>query len=146
MRTVIIRAIRPWSQLNEYEGELDVEVEGLTLTARSVLSGAEAWAELVVGASADVDLWLECLEDAEVLAPPAAVVLVSRGGASYEAVGRVLAADGDNVLLGTRLELRVALNTTAVQPAPGLHVGDVIRVSGQLQIDLDPEPDPEGSA
>jgi hypothetical protein len=144
MKSIVIRAIRPWSQLNEYEGELDVEVEGILLTARTVLSGADAWAGLAIGTTVEVDLWLECLEDAEVLAPPAAVVLASRGGASYEAVGRVLTVAGDNVLLATRIELRVDLNSTSVQPAPVLHAGDVIRVTGQLQIDLDP--DPEGSA
>jgi hypothetical protein len=148
MRTVVIRATRPWSQLNEYEGELDIELDGVTLTGRAVLAGAHAWNEIVLGATVDVDVWLECLADVEILAAPAALALVSLGGASYEAVGRVLSAEGDEVLLATRIELRVDLASTPVQPQSVVQAGDLIRVTGQLQIDLTPErPEaPEGSS
>ena len=143
MSTVVIRAARPWSQLNEYEGELDIELDGVTLTARAVLAGAHAWNEIVLGATVDVEVWLECLADAEILAAPAALALVSTGGASYEAVGRVLRTEGDDVLLATRIELRVDLGSTPVQPQPVVRAGDLIRVTGQLQIDLTPErPEP----
>ena len=43
LKTVTLKALTPWPQFNEYEGEVLLEVGGRELTCHVVLSSAQEW-------------------------------------------------------------------------------------------------------
>jgi hypothetical protein len=149
-RTVTLVAVSPWSQLNDYEGEVEIDLGDRRLHCRVVLPSGQ-WDAVRPGERVIAALWLArsgevALLDAAAAAEPG---LRQLRGVAYEAVGRVEAVDDEQLrldcgaglggagrLLDVDLELTPALRQQ-LHVAPGAQ----LRVVGTLQLDLDPDQD-----
>ncbi len=59
LKTVTLKALTPWPQFNEYEGEVVVEVDGRELTCRVVLSSTQEWKQHRPGERRPTELRLD---------------------------------------------------------------------------------------
>ena len=73
VKTVTLKALTPSPQLNEYEGEVVVEVDGRELTCYVILSSAAEWKQHPVGERLPAELWLDRDRSWEKVKPEAEV-------------------------------------------------------------------------
>jgi len=144
VKTVTLKALTPSPQLNEYEGEVVVEVDGRELTCYAVLSSAAEWHQHPAGERVPADLWLERDRTWEKVEPNAEPYLRQIGGVHYEMVGTVLEIGPEMLLVHAGFPLSVHLVTRGV--APDLAIGDKVHVDGSMMIELNPLSDDDGRA
>ena len=137
LRSVIIVAVSPWSTYNEYEGEVEIDLDGRRLHCRVVLPSGQ-WDTVHPGDRVTAALWLARSGDAA-LVDAADAALRHVRGVDYEAIGRVEHVDDEWLRLDCGMMLDVDLELTG-ELRQRLHVvaGAQLRVVGALQLDLDP--------
>ena len=140
--TFTITRLVPWSDLNEYEGQIDGVIDGYQLCCYVLLPSGEAWRRYNPGDTLEVDLWLERggHRDSIQIDPSAAPALQQLEGVNYQVSGRVTEIDDEMVILESILPLRVDLDTSSAvrHIIPTIREGDLLRVQGVLKIDLEP--------
>jgi hypothetical protein len=144
LKTVTLKALTPWPQFNEYEGEVVVEVDGRELTCHVVLSSAQEWKQHRPGERRPAEVWLDRDRTWEKAEPDAEPYFQHIGGVHYELIGTVLDIRAERLTVDAGFLLSVDLETGAA-PA-GVAVGDKIHVDGSMSIDLDPGSDEAGGA
>jgi hypothetical protein len=142
LKTVTLKALTPWPQFNEYEGEVVVEVDGRELTCHVVLSSADEWKQHKAGERLPAELWLERDRTWEKVQPDAPPLFRQIGGVHYEVVGLVREIGPEMLVVDAGFPLSVHLVTRGTPQ--GLAVGDKIHVDGSMTIELEPEPDDAG--
>ncbi len=142
LKTVTLKALTPWPQFNEYEGEVVVEVDGRELTCHVVLSSADEWKQHKAGDRVPADLWFERDRTWEKVEPGAQPYFRQIGGVHYEMVGTVREIGPEMLMVDAGFPLSVHLVTRP----EGLAVGDRIHVDGSMTIELNPESDDAGGA
>jgi hypothetical protein len=136
LHTVEIVAVSPWSDVNEYEGTVEIAHADRRLHCRVVLPSGQ-WDTVQPGTQVTAALWLARTGDAELV--EAAPALRHLQGVTYEATGRIERVDDEWVRLACGLALDVDLELTgALRQRLALAVGAQLRVVGALQLDLDP--------
>lgn len=135
-----VRAMRQW-EFNDYEGEIEGELDNVLIRAYVVVRSAAEWDQHPPGSVLDVEVWIERSGAVEVLPTDTTPALVERDVAEYDAVGTVEAVDGEEVRLRSVLPLRVDLDLSARtrEAVPTLRADDVVRVRGILKVDIHPE-------
>ena len=96
----------------------------------------EQWDCYPVGATVEVDAWIE--RSGEVQTPPAGgpAELTQVDGSIYDLTGTVTARDGEQLQVQSTLRIRVDLDLSARIRTPQLRIGDLVRVRGMLKVDL----------
>jgi hypothetical protein len=141
MTTFIIQHIRPWSEFNEYEGQLEGFFGDDWLTVYVQIYSAEEWRALVPGNRLEGEVWLERHGVVEVLAGPVAPALTQQRGVNYELIGQVMSIEGEQVQLDSVFPLRVDMDwpVKGREQFPVFGVGDWLKVVGVLRLSLDDE-------
>jgi hypothetical protein len=137
-QTLIVDRVVPWSQYNEYEGQLDGRVDGNAVSCHSIDGG---WDEISPGDVLEIDLRLVRRGDVAIVDAATPDALEQVDGIEYLAVGTVTARDGELVQVDSimALEVDLEINPFPRSAVPDVAVGDRIRVSGTFEADLDPE-------
>jgi hypothetical protein len=134
-QTLIVDRVIPWSQYNEYEGQLDGRIDGHPVSCHSTDGG---WDEIAPGDVLEIDLRLVRRRDVEIVDASTPLALDQIDGIEYVAVGTVTERDGELVRLDSimALEVDLEINPFPQYTVPDVAVGDRIRVSGSFEADL----------
>ena len=140
-RRLTIRALRPWSEFNEYEGEIEGVLDGVPVTTYVVMPSAKHWSRYAADDEVDVDAWLERSGPVVVEDGSDGVAFDQLDGPKYRVRGVVKELDGEQVVLESVLPIRVDLDLGphGRDAIPEVSVGDRISVDGTLKVDLDPD-------
>lgn len=136
--TLRVRDVIRWAHLNDYEGVVRGELDGIPVTCYVLAVTAGHWASYRPGAAVRVDAWLERCGEVETLPQASQTALTQVDRALYDVTGVVTRQDGELVQVDSALPIRVDLDPPARSRLPQLQTGDVIRVRGVLKVDLLP--------
>ena len=133
--TLTIERATPWPQFNEYEGQVEGELDGHRVRAKVFLIG-ESWDDLRPGVVREV--WAKLVRRGEVAivgpAQPAVLTEDTIVGTIRERADETLIVD--SVI---PFEVSLDLDEIAAREVPDVKPGDRIRVRGELEIDFDPD-------
>ncbi|NJL91698.1 MAG: hypothetical protein HC916_19420 [Coleofasciculaceae cyanobacterium SM2_1_6] len=140
---MIIKKLVPWSDLNEYEGQIEGLIDGYKLCCRVIMSGAQEWQEYSPGDIINADIYLVRCGDVTILDESTLPTLHQIADVSYEVKGIVTHVSGDIILLKSSLpfllEVNLDISPHMKYSIPEIQVGNQIFVSGVMCMDLDPE-------
>jgi hypothetical protein len=140
LHTLIIKKLVPWSDYNEYEGEIEGVLDKHDVCCYVLMSSEEEWQTYTSGDNITVGLWLERNGSVTLMKPPTSMALRQVAGVNYEVTGTVTSILEETVLLDSVLPLRVDLDISpdTQHLIPEIHLGDQICVAGILKVDLNP--------
>jgi hypothetical protein len=145
LHNLIIRRLVPWSDFNEYEGEIEGLLDTHEVCCYVLMSSEEEWQAYSPGETKTVNFWLERNGSVTIMEPSNLMTLHQIEGVNYEVIGTVTYVSEETVLLNSVVPMRVDLDldigADLLHEIPEIHVGDQIRVEGILKVDLDPAVD-----
>ena len=140
LHTLTIKELTPWSDYNEYEGEIEGVLGGQDICCYVLMASEEEWQTYTSGDNVTVELWLERNGNITLVDSPTSKTLRQIVGVNYEVTGTVISILEETVLLDSVMPIRVDLDISPCTQSliPEIHVGDQICVSGVLKVGLDP--------
>lgn len=136
-----IEKLTPWSEFNEYEGEIEGVLDGVPITTYVLLPSGRHWARYNPRDTVEVDAWLERTGPVVVEHESNGAAFEQIDGPKYRVRGVVKGIEGEDVLVDSALPIRIELDLSpkAREAMPEIRIGDRIAVDGTLKVDLDPD-------
>lgn len=136
--TLQVRAVKRWSEYNEFEGQIHGELDGVPVVCYLLGMPVELWDTFRPGATLRVEASVERqYGGVEILPDSPAKLEQTDDGVIYDIVGPVVAQDGERLQVDSVLPLRVNLEwAERFGHPPPLRIGDVVRVRGALEVKL----------
>jgi hypothetical protein len=137
-----VREVIRWTDLNEYEGQVHGELDGVPVTCYVLAAPVDQWTSYRPGATLDVDAWVERSGDIETLPDDSPPELTQVDGVIYDVTGVITEQTGDQLQVESILTIRVDLDLGARTEPCTLRIGQLIRARGILKVDLPDEAQP----
>lgn len=136
--TLTIKSVTPWSEYNEYEGQIDGLIDGNPVCCYIFAPNLAAWKQLTPGRTLKVDIWIERTGVFDIVDPTEPSILNQLDGVLYEIIGNILLLNEENVVISSFIPIPVDLDLPVRQdqPFPQLSIGDNVRLKGILKVDL----------
>jgi len=131
-----VREVTRWTDFNEYEGEIQGELDGVPVTAYVLVAPLEQWQRYQPSTTLEVDAWVERTGAVEPLPSGGKPELTRVDGVVYDVAGTIVDQDGEQLHVDSRLPIRIDLDLAAGAERPQLAVGDGVRVRGILKVDI----------
>lgn len=136
-----VRGVTRWTELNEYEGEVQGVLDGVPVHAYVLAAPADQWERYEPSSTLEVEAWVERSGPVEPLPAGSEPALTHVDGVVYDVAGTIVERDGEQLQVASTLPIRVDLDLSAGTDPPRLAVGEGVRVRGILKVDI---PDEDG--
>jgi hypothetical protein len=133
-----VSGVTRWTDLNEYEGEVRGELDGVPVHCYVQSTAVEQWDLYVCGGTLHVEAWFERLGGTALLSlPPGTRPQLTRvDGVVYDVDLVVTQRQLDQLYLDAMLPSRVDLDWPCGRDAPRLQVGEAVRIRAVLKVCL----------
>ena len=143
--SVTLQRLMQWSDINEYEGLVEVRYQEKTFVCYTYTSSPTEWQELRVGVQYNVELVVDRWGDITIIDPstPPLFQQVYNHDSLYTLVGSVESRTHEELVVKSDLLLIVDLCIPVTNPDLGknIKIGDTIQLQGILRLDFDPDDD-----
>jgi hypothetical protein len=139
MSNFTVHKVVRWTEYNEYEGQMEGAFDEHPVTVYVQVYHEPDWEQYTPGIVVPAQLWLERSGAVERMEGLMAPELRQEKGVRYQAIGKVLAAEGEEVWLDSLFPLRVDMDwpVQGRERFPQFAAGDWLKVQGVLRLDLE---------
>jgi hypothetical protein len=138
-QTLTIQKLTPWSDYNDYEGEIEGVFHQQQICCYVFMASGEDWQTYAPNDQITIDLWLERSGTITLVDFSIGAELCQISGSNYEVTGTIQSIAAEEIWLNSVFSMRIDLDLTpAVESLiTNLAVGDQIRIVGILKAEIE---------
>lgn len=135
-----VKKISRWQDYNEYEGQLDIQINGADFTCYILMHSSDEWKTISQKKAFQGRIWLERTGQIDIVETDNEPYFRQIKGVNYEILGSILEQEGEHIIVKSTIPIDLAVDLDVTADMQDILVrlfkGTQVKVTGVLKVEL----------